>query len=467
MPSTSTTLTKFNLTTKSTSLPSSPPPYLPPELLREIFSYLSPDDPICDPHLDLLSCALVCLSWQPVATEMIPRDLYESTLEFSEECSRTELYRLGELMGEARRLKLNIFDHVQGVTFDIWHVFMSDDDGTLDECRWIVGAGPTGYHFQQGEAAIVKMLEALSSHLSELTLDLKHVYNVDDNQLLEFSRIFSSIARHCRNVSKLVVKNVDEEDEACPILPLVQSLQNSLRSVELLKSCHQTLLDAIQLCPGIAHARITGSARGKNSVSLMNITKSWKHLESLCLDVDMDKDNNLGKLLQVAARSCPSLTTLEIIADGSDDALDIAIIYPLTKWHLESLTIIESYQITSWFLDQILLYGESLVYLCFDECRELSTPSVDQTQILMRNLKTLELRYCEALPFEFVELVIDVCPRLERLVLSEFVDDAGPALRAYGFESEPLAEEDDDGVRVWTKVGVGVDVDVDVDVDGT
>lgn len=261
---------------------------LPPEILREIFCYLIPFDPANDLQLDLLACSLVCQPWQFVAIDLIHKWVFRSTLEFPEYCSRIDISRFGDLILEAHRLKTTIFDCICGLQLEIWDMFVSNDVGTIDVSWFSIGAR-NDYLFREGEATMIKIFEALADNLTELTLDFGLWVTLDNEQFDRFSSIFARSAPYCYRVSRLTLKGIPSTLRTrYPVISFIDALRNTLRIVELRDmSHHEDLALAIKRCQHVSKVRIKSTSIN-DLIYLINLTRSWRHLESFHLNLDED-----------------------------------------------------------------------------------------------------------------------------------------------------------------------------------
>ncbi|RUS31022.1 hypothetical protein BC938DRAFT_478606 [Jimgerdemannia flammicorona] len=415
------------------SFPDPRPPYpsLPPEILREIFGYLALTTSThnLSDYLDLLACSLVCIAWHPFALEKIPyRLLQDRELKISDNFRRSDIARLGDIVHETRRLKLPTFDRVQIVRFDLWQII---SDANYDSLHF----PPPSYDLDHAGSVMSNLLSALGDRANELVVDHRGmlIHSVDDGRFRSVSGIFTRLAPFCRHVSRLALW--DEERllsrKEYPVIPLVETLKDGLRSVELLDvTYNDSLVDALQQCRDVKEAYIK-----LNILPEIRVLKMWRNLEVLRLRVHTNQ-RQIKRMLLEAALSCPCLQRLEVIIPyGAYENSNVTVL---------RLAKISLFKICTNLRHAIIDNYDGVADEDPPECTVFTRTlpchwtSLAQEQA-RKNPRTLEFRSLEAPEITLVEFVVQSCPEVERLVVPgrlEDLEELKLLLGSYSFKPE-------------------------------
>ncbi|RUS27616.1 hypothetical protein BC938DRAFT_482991 [Jimgerdemannia flammicorona] len=398
---------------------------LPPELICEILRHvltLREHIPI-----DLFACSMVSQKWYKEAVPLFDLEFFESPFigrfislfrgtpnPDAVDYSCAEVERFSKLLAESKKLGLPQYKKIKELVFRAQFTTVAEFNSLLE--------------------AFVSIFELRPPYLQELTIDLLALRFPDVLEDCDFQRMFDRLQPLCGAIKSFTITWAIGIPHPTGLVAFFSALAPNLQFVEL-QNVHVDLALSASLsrCTDLRYFYLQMC----NTEALHFAIPSMPGLISINY---LHNGQNADLSVATLAASCPSLATFSFanyflgpVATNSVTSTSLSQLIANCPKMCE-FDVLNDTGVDDAVLQSLLRYGRELQRICLFMCPNLTGENVNITEgDGWPMLEQFLLNECDELSGEFVEKVMAVCPRLQKLKLPYHLNYDETWLTPYGF----------------------------------
>lgn len=429
MPSTSDEHELHHLCTNVHNIPkyTRDAPSLPPELVHEVFRYLTISMDEWKPRLplDLMASSMASRAWYNEARGLIDENFFRSPLAYRRYTS-AEIRRFADLIRESKRLRLDYSELMLELHLDI------EADDNCD--------------FKDIADALAAILRLSPGNLFKLEIETANLYDTSTGSDSRFYLLFDRLQPACDSIQSIDIHGHDKRGMfALPtrLADFVASLGPRLETIRF-DSCalDDAMYSALSRCTSLQDVFLDFVAAD----NLHTVLPSWprlRHFEYVHVNQSW-----LARTFQELTLHCPLLTEFVFKNDLSNPLADNEpgihnSTLCLLLRHYPGLRRFEvscNAQLDDTVLRFLLRYGRAMEHIELFECGGITGDCImAEGDDVWPKLQSLSLLLCGGISRVFMERIVAGCPMLESVMLPEHLyedDRLVKVMLKHGFVSD-------------------------------